>query len=216
MSSTPHVRSLPPNVSLADLLKDTEFEPSKVQRIAHRRSAPPLKVVPYDPAWPSHFQSLQSKIMTAVGKSAVSVAHTGSTSIPGIPAKPIIDIDAVVSDVEDEAAYVPALEAAGFHFILREPHWHGHRFFCTYGQERPPAMPCNLHVWGAACPTEVERHRIFRDWLLECAEDRELYARTKAEASSESLRLGESMMEYTQRKEEVIRQVLKRAFRNLG
>ncbi|KAK7209117.1 hypothetical protein V2G26_016295 [Clonostachys chloroleuca] len=113
----------------------------------------------------------RSRIISALGDKAIEVHHTGSTSIPGLPAKNIIDIDLVVPDNTDEPAFVPALEAAGFQFLTREPHWHGHRFFCGY-----EPMVANLHVWSPDCP-EVERHRIFRDWLVEHPEDKELRIR---------------------------------------
>lgn len=208
MTSTPVSTKL--NVPIADLLKDYEVDESKVQRIAFRTFKPALEVVPHDPAWAGHFRELRDKIASTLGASALLINHIGSSSVPGLPAKPVIDIDLVVADLEDEASYVPALEGVGFHFLLREPEWFGHRFFCDYAP-----VSCNLHVFGALCP-EVERHRIFRDRLLTCDEDRELYARTKKEAMAEILMRGETLAEYNKRKEEVIRQILKRAFQSLG
>jgi GrpB-like predicted nucleotidyltransferase (UPF0157 family) len=80
----------------------------------------------------------------------------------------------------DEAAFVPQLEAAGFHFLTRERHWHEHRFFCAY----EPRW-ANLHVWGPDFP-EVERHRIFRGWLVAHDKVREVYARVKEETMRET------------------------------
>lgn len=198
------------SVPLAILLKDYECDPSRLQRISHRVSKPPLEVVPFDPTWADRFLELHKRIVSALGDVAILVAHTGSTSIPGIPAKPVIDIDLVVSELENEASYVPALEAAGFQFLLREPEWHGHRFFCGY-----EPISCNLHVWGPANP-EVERHRIFRDWLIGNDDDRELYAHVKKGAVAETVMRGENVEEYNKRKEHIIKEILQRAFRSLG
>jgi len=86
--------------------------------------------------------------------------HIGSTSVPGLAAKPVIDIDLTVADSSDEAAYVPDLEAAGFRFVLCESDWHEHRLL-TCDDPRT-----NLHVFPPDRP-EVIRPRMFRDWLVE-------------------------------------------------
>jgi GrpB-like predicted nucleotidyltransferase (UPF0157 family) len=122
------------------------------------------------------------------------------------------DIDLVLSSnsMDVEPYYVSRLEKAGFQFLIREPTWHEHRFFAAH-----EPMSCNLHVWGPRCP-EVERHRVFREWLRNHEDDRELYARTKRECAAVSREKGEVVMEYNLRKEDVIRQILARAFKDLG
>jgi GrpB-like predicted nucleotidyltransferase (UPF0157 family) len=122
------------------------------------------------------------------------------------------DIDLVLSSntMAVEPWYVSRLEKAGFQFLIREPTWHEHRFFAAHDP-----MSCNLHVWGPRCP-EVERHRIFRDWLRNHEDDRLLYANTKRECAAVSREKGEVVMEYNLRKENVIRQILARAFKDLG
>ncbi|KAK7432368.1 hypothetical protein QQZ08_000930 [Neonectria magnoliae] len=196
--------------SLEALLKDYDFDPSLLERVSHRRSKHPLAIVEPDPSWPQTFAIIKARIESALGSTAVSVAHVGSTSIPGLPAKPVIDIDLVVKDVSDEASYVAPLEAVGFQFLSRERHWHGHRFFCGY-----EPLSTNLHVWGPGCP-ETARHVIFTDWLRRNEADRELYAKQKREAAAVSIGKGETVMEYNKRKEDVIREILKRAFQDLG
>lgn len=196
--------------SLEALLKHYEFDPSLLDRVSVRRSKPPLAIVEPDPSWPQIFSLLKARIESALGSTSLSIAHVGSTSIPGLPAKPVIDIDLVVKDVTDEASYVGPLEVAGFHFLAREPHWHEHRFFCGY-----EPMSTNLHVWGPDCP-ETARHVIFTEWLRRNQADRELYAETKREAAELSFEKGETVMEYNKRKEEVIREILVRAFKDLG
>jgi GrpB-like predicted nucleotidyltransferase (UPF0157 family) len=209
-------------VSIKELLEYHRFNPNDVERISFRKVKPSLDIVDPDPTWPSTYAVFASRIVAALGPPSspngtepgtshlISVSHVGSTSVPGLPAKAIIDIDVVVPDINDESAYVPALESQGFQFMFREPKWYSHRYFTT-----AEPMFAQLHVWGPAC-AETERHRIFKEWLIENVEDRELYARTKKECSEASKLNGESMQEYTNRKEGVIRDILHRAFKRLG
>lgn len=196
--------------SKEEILKDYEFDPTLLQRVAVRKFKPPIEIVPPKASWPSTFTIFKDRIIAALGDKAVAVHHYGSTSIPDLPAKDVIDIDLVVADNTDEASYVAPLEAAGFHFLTREPHWHEHRFFCAY----EPQL-ANLHVWSPECP-EVERHRIFREWLLKNDEDRALYATIKEEAARQTRETGGLTMDYNKRKEDVIREILRRAFKDLG
>ncbi|RDA90961.1 hypothetical protein CP533_3072 [Ophiocordyceps camponoti-saundersi (nom. inval.)] len=185
--------------------------PALAQRLAKRPSPTSLKIVPPNPSWPSQYLNLESQIRCAL-PNATSIAHAGSTSVPDLPAKDCIDIDVSVADIDDERSYVPALEGIGFLFLHREPSWHGHRFFC---RADPALQPVNLHVWPEGC-AEVERHRIFRDWLVREPADRELYARVKREASAAAVEAGEDVEAYNVRKEATIRDILDRAFRHLG
>ncbi|VUC33250.1 unnamed protein product [Clonostachys rosea] len=196
--------------SIEDILGDYKFDESRLERISFRKAKPPLEIVPPNPAWPQNFETFKARIVSALGDKAIEVHHTGSTSIPGLPAKDIIDIDLVVPDNTDEPAFVPALEAVGFQFLTREPHWFGHRFFCGY-----EPLVANLHVWSPGCP-EVERHRIFREWLLEHPEDKELYVKIKEESSKVTREKGGLTMDYNLLKENTIREILRRAFKALG
>lgn len=188
---------------------DYSFDDSLVERVAFRRVKQHLEIVEPDPSWPEMFAVVKLSILTALGPNALEVVHSGSTSVPDLPAKPVIDIDLTVKNVTDEPSYVPQLEAAGFHFLLREPHWHQHRFFCGYEPQ------VNLHVWGPESP-EVERHKVFRAWLLKSTEDRELYAKVKREAAAAANGAGETVMQYNLRKENMIREILKRALCDAG
>lgn len=168
-----------------------------------------LQVVAADPSWPEQYARLAELINAALGDSALSVEHVGSTAVRGLPAKPVIDIDLTVADSGDEQAYVPALEGCGFALVIREPWWYGHR--CLRRQE--PA--CNLHVFSPDC-AEAERHRIFRDWLRSHPADRLLYARTKVAAAEDTKSRGGDSMDYNARKEPVLREIYDRAFHALG
>lgn len=209
-------------VSIEELVKPLGCEKNDLERISFRKVKPSLDIVDPDPTWPPTYAIFASRILAALGPPSspkgaeprtghlVSVSHVGSTSVPGLPAKPTIDIDVVVADINDESAYVPALESQGFQFIFREPKWYSHRFFIA-----AEPMPANVHVWGPACP-EAERHCIFKEWLIENVEDRELYAKTKKECSEASKLGGESMQDYNDRKEGVIKDILHRAFKRFG
>jgi GrpB-like predicted nucleotidyltransferase (UPF0157 family) len=163
-----------------------------------------IEIVDPDAAWPEIFEMLRSRIVGALGDRVLAIEHVGSTSVPGLAAKPIIDIDLTVADTDDEDAYVPALETLGFVLRVREPWWLGHR--CLVSAE--PAA--NLHVWPPDSP-EAARHRIFRDRLRADEADRERYAAVKREVAADGL-----MSEYNARKEGVIREIYARAFTAAG
>jgi GrpB-like predicted nucleotidyltransferase (UPF0157 family) len=163
-------------------------------------------VVEYDPQWPVLFDREQQRVREILGDSAVSVTHVGSTSVPGLYAKPILDIDLVVASSADEPTYVPQLEAAGYLLILREPNWHEHRML------KGPDTNINLHVFSPGCP-ETQRHLVFRDWLRTHPDDREMYGRTKLELST---RTWADPRGYTDAKDAVIDAIYARAFGSFG
>lgn len=169
----------------------------------------PIEVVEYDPVWPAHFDELARIIRAALGDAALSIEHVGSTSVPGLAAKPVIDVDLAISDPAEEDLYVPSLESAGFTLVIREPRWHQHR--CL----RLADPRCNLHVFAADCP-EIVRHRMFREWLRAHADDREIYRRAKLAAAKETTDGGGMVMDYNRLKEPVIRDIYQRMFRAHG
>lgn len=165
-----------------------------------------IEVSDPDPEWPQQYEELADRIRAALGWRALQVEHVGSTSVPGLPAKPVIDIDLTVADPGREEHYVPALEAIGFELVIREPWWYGHRALRAESSPRS-----NLHVFGPDSP-EVARHRVFRDWLRGNPGDRELYAAVKRDAAAEANAAGEHVMQYNARKEQVLREIYHRAF----
>src|SRR5262249_15266920 len=126
-------------------------------------------LVDSDPDWPVLFQREAERIRSALGERALLVEHVGSTSVPGLAAKPIIDVLLVGADSANEADYVPALEDAGYLLRIREPNWHEHRLL----MRQNPAT--QLHVFSVDCP-EIERLLTFRDRLRGDPSDRQLYA----------------------------------------
>ena len=156
----------------------------------------------YDPSWPARYEAAAAPIRAALGDRILAMEHVGSTSVAGLPAKSIIDIDVVVEDTADESRYLPALETLNYRLVLREPWWHGHRMFI------PPAEDVNLHIWPASAPEPV-RHRLFRDWLRTHPEDRALYATTKRRLAAET---AATPGDYNMAKNEVIDQIFERLF----
>ena len=171
-----------------------------------RRPAPePIVIVEHDPAWPDRYDAVAEQIRAALGDAVLALDHVGSTAVPGLAAKSVIDVDLTVVDSADEAVYVPALEASGFLLAIREPHWHEHRAF----KGDDPRV--NLHVFSPDCP-EAIRHLMFRDWLRAHPDDVALYAEAKVVAAAESTAAGGLVMDYNQRKEAVILEIYARMF----
>jgi GrpB-like predicted nucleotidyltransferase (UPF0157 family) len=168
-----------------------------------------IEVTDPDPAWPRQYDGLASRIREALGWRVLQLDHVGSTAVPGLAAKPIIDIDLTVADPGREPDYVPVLEMIGFRLTIREPWWHGHRMLQADGP------PCNLHVFGFDSP-ELVKHRIFRDWLRGNADDRNRCAAVKRRAASEANAAGEHVMQYNARKQQVMRDIYHRAFAAAG
>lgn len=169
-----------------------------------------IEIAEPDPGWPQAYESLAARIREALGWKALQLDHVGSTSVPGLPAKPVIDIDLIVADPAREQEYVPALQEAGFELTIREPWWYEHRCLRAGGPPR-----ANLHVFGFDSPEPV-RHRIFRDWLCGNPGERDLYAAAKRAAAAGANARGEHVMEYNARKEQVIREIYRRAFTAAG
>ncbi len=157
-----------------------------------------IKIVTYDPDWPKQFEKHACVIAEALGGSALRVEHIGSTSVPGLAAKSIIDILVVVPDSADESAYLPQLEAEGYVLRVREPHWNEHRMF------RTPERDVHVHIYSAGCP-EIQRNLFFRDCLRRNIDERCRYEQTKrALAAKEWL----DMNAYAEAKTEVIESIL--------
>lgn len=131
-----------------------------------------LTVVPYDAAWPSAFAAWRRVVAEALGSTAVCVEHIGSTSVPGLPAKPVIDVLVTVPDFDDEPAYVPALEATGLQLRSRDLQ---HRYFRPF-----PGRPRDVQVHVCPPGSAWERdHLLFRDFLRAHDDVRDQYARLK-------------------------------------
>jgi len=157
-------------------------------------------IADYDPIWPHWYEGAAFRIREALGDRALEVHHVGSTSVRGLPAKPLIDINLVVADTTDEAAYVPPLEAIGYKLRIREPDWYEHRMLRGFDP------PVNLHVFNPGCK-EVDQMLRFRDHLRTNADDRELYARTKRELAAQKWTY---LQNYADAKSAVVQEILSR------
>ncbi|GAB2966937.1 GrpB family protein [Amycolatopsis acidiphila] len=156
----------------------------------------------YDPRWPRLYEREATRIRSVLGDRVVLLEHIGSTSVPGLCAKPVIDVLLVVPDSADETSYVPALEAAGYRLAIREPHWNEHRCF------KGPDTDVNLHVYSPGCG-EIDRYLRFRERLRTHETDRELYASTKRELAA---RTWKYIQNYADAKNGVVDDILERAW----
>lgn len=162
---------------------------------------PAIVVVDYDPSWPERFRREAVRIRAALGDAALRVEHIGSTAVPGLVAKPILDVLLVVKGSGDETSYVPALEEAGYVLRVREPDFFEHRML------RTAAKDVHVHVYSPGSP-EIRRYLLFRDHLRSNVEDRELYTRTKRGLADDDW---PSMQHYAEAKTEVVEGILERA-----
>jgi len=192
--------------SAEEITKHHEPDPAENPWVNGPPAPVEVKLLPYDVGWPARFADLAAGIRGALGDAPLMIEHVGSTSVPGLAAKDVIDIDMTMPDSSDEAAYVPALEAVGWRLVIREPSWHEHR--CLSRVEGPKS---NLHVFGPDCP-ETIRHRMFRDWLIAHDDDRELYEAAKRDA----IPGGGNVTDYNARKQHVIQDIYDRMFRAAG
>ena len=181
------------------LISDEDIQRFRLDKVTPHNA--PITLADYDPDWPVLFAREAARIRAALGGSAIRVEHVGSTSVPGLAAKPIIDILLAVTDSSDEQAYVPALEAAGYVLRAREPGWFEHRMF------KGPDTDINLHVFtvGAA---EIDRMLLFRDWLRANDADRDAYLQVKDDLAKRTWR---HVQHYADAKTAIVEQIIARA-----
>jgi GrpB-like predicted nucleotidyltransferase (UPF0157 family) len=155
-------------------------------------------IVDYDSSWPARYRIERDRVRRALGVSALRIEHIGSTAVPGLAAKPIVDLLVAVTDPDDESGFGTALEVAGYELRVREP---GHLMF------RTPERDVHVHIWGHS-DREVTRHLMFRDRLRRSPADRDAYARLKRELA---LREWADMNDYADAKGALIKEILARA-----
>src|SRR6266498_819035 len=162
----------------------TSEEYMRASRIGPLRRQPgPIVLVDYDAAWPALFERVAERVRAVLGDRVLRIEHAGSTSVPGLCAKPIVDI---------------VLEEAGYVLRIREPDWFEHRLF------KGPDTDINMHTFSAAC-SEVERMLLFRDWLRAQPAEADLYARTKRELAQ---REWDYVQHYADAKTAVVREII--------
>ena len=160
-----------------------------------------IELAEYDAEWPRLFEREEARIRTALGDRVMLLEHAGSTSVPGLAAKPRIDMVLAVTDSADEASYVPPLEAVGYVLSIREPDWYEHRVF------KGPDTDVNLHVFTVGCE-EIDRMLAFRDHLRTDPRDRELYELEKRRLAAQRWKY---VQNYADAKSEVVAEIMARA-----
>lgn len=155
-----------------------------------------VALAPYDAAWPRRYEAERARITAALGKSALRVEHIGSTAVPGFAAKPVVDVQVLVHDVDD-AAVDTALRNAGYELHVVEPR---HRMY------RTKSLDTHVHLWMDEA--EAERHVTFRDWIRAHPDDRDLYLHVKRQLAA---REWATQNDYAQAKTAVVSTILRRA-----
>ena len=148
-----------------------------------------IVIADYDPAWPARFETERSRIAATLGPRALRIEHIGSTAVPGLAAKPIVDVL-----VEVAALYGVDLSPAGYVLRVRED---GHLMF------RTPEVDVHVHVWPAGHP-DIAGQLAFRDRLRASAEDRAAYEALKRELAA---RDWPDVNHYADAKSELIREI---------
>jgi GrpB-like predicted nucleotidyltransferase (UPF0157 family) len=167
-------------------------------------ASPPgaVRVMPYDATWPASAMEFAASIRAALGDTVLDLEHIGSTSVPGLAAKPVIDLVLTVPDPADEADYVPTLESMGLLLHIREPDWEEHRMLTT------PERTVNLHVFGPGA-VEPRRQVLFRDWLRAHPDDRDAYGAHKTEIAARGFT---RVMAYNNEKAALVYDIYEKAF----
>ena len=168
---------------------------------ARRRVDGPILLADYDPGWPGLYEREATRVRGVLGDRVRLLEHVGSTSVPGLSAKPIIDVLLTVASTADEPAYVPSMEAAGYVLRIREPDWHEHRLF------KGPDTDINLHTFSDGSP-EVERMLAFRDRLRTHDDERERYLEAKRELAARDWTY---VQDYADAKGDVVEGIIARA-----
>lgn len=191
----------PPEASIVSF---EEGNPDENPWINGKPKQEEIEVETHNPRWAEQYRICKVVIGAAV-PALLAIEHVGSTAVPNLPAKPVIDIDLIVPDPEREEEYVPALQALGYELTIRERSWYQHRML---RREEPRV---NLHVFGPAC-AEHARHILFRDWLREQPADRKRYAEAKMLAKHGVT----TAHDYNRRKQDVVLGIYQKIFKNRG
>ncbi len=189
----------------ASIVTFAEGDPDENPWVDGKPKREEIEVEDYSPLWVETYEVHKARIEAVTPKIALSIEHVGSTAVPGLPAKPVIDIDLIVADPEREDQYVPALEALGYELTVRERSWYQHRML------RHDNPRINLHVFGPGSP-EHTRHILFRDWLRERPADKQRYADAKLLAKNGAT----TAPDYNLRKQDVVREIYRKIFESQG
>ncbi|TLW91053.1 GrpB family protein [Saccharomonospora piscinae] len=175
-------------------------DPTLAAKLVHGPRPTTVTTVDYDPAWPVRFEHRAAELRDVLGERARLIEHIGSTSVPGLAAKPIVDIVVGIDDPDDEQAYLPDLDAAGYELRVREP---AHRAL----RGGTDSEPVNLHCYPPG-HVEVRKYLAFRDRLRANEADRDAYAALKRQLAT---REWPDINYYAEAKRPLIDEILARA-----
>ncbi len=179
-----------------------QFPRMAVDSVFFRRDLPGVvSIREYDATWTDRYEVERRRIVDALGDLRITIEHCGSTSVPGLPAKPIIDIVMTVPDSTDEEAYFSGLLSIGYNFTLREPEWYQHRLF---NRDWPRV---NLHTYSTGCD-EVDTMLLFRDHLRCNTADRELYSAAKRHLATRQWAI---VQDYADAQSDIVADIMSRA-----
>lgn len=157
-----------------------------------------ITIVDYNPDWTQQFEKHAALIKSALGSTALQIEHIGSTAVPGLAAKPIIDILVVVPNSGAEEEYLPQLEKVGYVLRVREPDFHEHRML------RTPERDVHIHVYSLGSP-EIARYLIFRDELRRNPDALKRYENVKRHLASQDWT---DMNAYAEAKTKVVEDII--------
>lgn len=187
------------NIQISQKRSDEELQKFVVGELTPQNAQ--ITLVEYDLNWPKAFTQEADRIRSILGDKVIQLEHVGSTSVPGLCAKPIIDILLVVKKSSDEPSYVPDLEKAGYILRIRELGWFEHRMF------KGPDTDINLHVFSEGEP-EADRMLLFRNWLRSNEADRYKYAQVKRSLAKNKWR---HVQHYADSKTSIVQEIMNRA-----
>ena len=187
---------------MSDSTQSTDEKLAKATVGERKEHNSTIELAEYDASWPLRYREIEVLVRDVLGDQVVLIEHVGSTSVPGLAAKPIIDIVLEVPDSEQEIEYVPSLENKGFLLRIREPDWYKHRLL--------KLNDANLHVFSAEC-TETIRMMRFRNWLRSHPHERDLYQAKKRELVA---RIWKHTQNYADAKTDVVETIISRALVN--
>jgi GrpB-like predicted nucleotidyltransferase (UPF0157 family) len=165
-----------------------------------------VEVVPHDPRWRDAFEAEAQRVAAALGGNVVAVHHIGSTAIPNIHAKPVVDLLVEVADVTEVDGRGPAMESLGYE-VMGEYGIHGRRYFRKDNEEGTRTH--NVHAFKAGS-AEVWRHLAFRDYMIAHPVEARSYSELKRKLAEEH---PQSMDEYMDGKDGFIKEMDMRAAR---
>ena len=164
-----------------------------------------IQIVEYNKQWSVKFEQHAKLIKDILGDIAIGVEHIGSTSVPRLAAKPIIDILLIVKKSGDESKYLKEMQTAGYQLRVREPDFHEHRMFRTAQKD------VHIHVLSEGS-SEIDRYLVFRNRLRLNETDRKEYEATKRKLASGEWK---DMNEYANAKTQIVERIIAAGFASL-